>query len=134
MQLTLFQYAIWPVLFFVNSSTRFGIDSSSFRHSWAIFSSRNHMSIITSMMQSFLCSLVFTILHKFSIGFKSGELPGQARTLIPFSSNNFFTFLQNDKESNLVEKYLLQLETSVPFLLTVFVSPIHCIIPHSSSL
>jgi len=108
MQLTLF-YVIWPPLFFINCSTRFGIDSISFRQSWAIFSLRNHMPIIASMslvrvVQSFLSSLVFTILHKFSIGFKSGEFPGQSRTLIPFSSKIFFTFLQNNKKPNLDHK------------------------------
>jgi len=66
------------------------------------------MSLIR-VVQSFLSSLVFTIFHKFSIGFKSGEFPGQSRTLVPFSLKIFFTFLQNDKEPNLVEKYLLQL-------------------------
>jgi len=73
------------------------------------------MSLVR-VVQSFLSSLVFTILYKFATGFKSGEFPGQSKTLIPFSSKIFFTFLQNDKEPYLVEKYLLQLETSVPFL------------------
>ena len=34
--------------------------------------------------------ICFIIIHKFSILFKSGELPGQSRALISFSENQFF--------------------------------------------
>jgi len=79
------------------------------------------MSLVR-VVQSFLASFVLKILHKFLIGFKSGEFHGQSRTLIRAFFNltqtqNFsLLFLQNGRETNLLEKYCLQLEMSIQFL------------------
>ena len=56
-----------------------------------------HTSITASMslvlvVQSLFKSRIFTILHKFSIGFREGEFPDQSRVLMWFSSKVVVTF------------------------------------------
>ena len=82
-----FWLEIRPPLSVINSKTRFGIDSTSFSQFWVISRLQYHTSIIASIslvsdVPSLFNSRIFTILHKFSIGFREGEFPGQSRTLM----------------------------------------------------
>jgi len=89
-------------------------------------SSRNHMATIVPMglvrvLQSFPTRCVLTILHKFSMGFMSGEFPGQSKTLIPYSSKIASLLLQNDREQivfkNIPSSYKRSFHFSNHFLL-----------------
>jgi hypothetical protein len=75
-------------LFFITVLHRFGIESVNFLHSSAEIS-RHHACLIqrTSSVMLFGCrrrTLRFKIIHRFSMGFRSGEFPGHSRIWIPF--------------------------------------------------
>ena len=134
-----FQLEIRPPLSVINSITGFGIDSTSFLQFWVVSWLQYHTSIIASIslvldVQSLFNGRIFTILHKFSIGFREGEFPGQSRTLMWFFSKVVFTFFQYGRDPNLAEKFLLRWEMLFSCLSPLYIELLQYICRHSSFL
>ena len=79
--------------------TRFGIESTNVEHILTTSSSWNQVLIRAEISFRTVELSVFSILrliiaHRFSIGLRSGEFPGQSRMVISFSSKNVRIFLE----------------------------------------
>ena len=73
------------------------MDVTSFSHVFLISWSWYHTETVASMnlvivVQSCSLTLLFMMTHKFSIGFRSGELPGQSRNEMLWSEKKIFDF------------------------------------------
>ena len=92
------QYLVTPPRLLITAEHLLGIDSiklwcNSVVNSW--FQTR-----ITASLRSLLFfgwqawTFLAMTYHRFSIGFRSGELPGQSRTVILYSVKNYFIFFE----------------------------------------
>lgn len=87
---------MFPPFTKMTSWTRYGLDSTSLEQMFFTPLSWNHTFITfiiihSSVEESILPRCFFSMLHRFSIGIVSGELPGQLSVLILFSWINFLT-------------------------------------------
>ena len=82
----------------MTSFRRFGMLSISFRQYSGVISLTQTSFIVFSnslaLLAYFSATLVLTTIHRFSIGFKSGLLPGQSRTLTFFDFKKVVTILE----------------------------------------
>ena len=82
----------------MTSFRRFGMLFISFRQYSGVISLTQTSFIAFSnslaLLACFSATLFFTTIHRFSIGFKSGLLPGQSRTLTFFDFKNVVTILE----------------------------------------
>ena len=95
---------------------RLGIESTNFEQSFKIWGSLHHTWIrawisFSFEVQSIVRSFCLQMDHKFSIEFKSRELPGHSSTLMWFSFVTFLTCFDVWHGSNLAETHQIQLGT-----------------------
>ena len=91
-----------PPFSFITNATRFGIESTSVEQifgDFIVMVPGTMVLIIATISfsiveQSTLQILLLIIAHKFSIGLRSGEFPGQSIVVSPFSSKNARIFFE----------------------------------------
>ncbi len=84
------QYLVGAPFAWITASMRRGMEVISLWHCWGVMEAQ--VALIAAFSSSVLLGLVsliflLTILHIFSLGFRSGEFAGQSSTLTPWSLN-----------------------------------------------
>ena len=85
------QYLVGNPFAEMTASMRCGMEAISLWHCWGVMEAQD--ASIAALSSSTVLGLVtlnflFTISHRFSMGFRSGELAGQLSTVIPWSVNH----------------------------------------------
>lgn len=113
--------SVFPLLLWMSIWTLFSIETVSFRYMLPISLLRYHIwmsvnIIISMVVQACFISRCFTILLKFSMEFRSGQLPGYSNIFIPLFWNTLCIFSVCCRWHYLREKLYLHLVKIYPLL------------------